>query len=102
MQSWQIKIKVQVSESKYAQTLQYSNHILHHYLEPALSGGDLKLHLEKLVEAEYVQEFIKKNHFEQETITEPSESWEFCTEATHADKYAYKNYCREERIVARS
>ena len=30
MQSWQIKIKVQVSESKYAQTLQYSNHILHH------------------------------------------------------------------------
>ncbi|KAL0876177.1 hypothetical protein Bca101_025882 [Brassica carinata] len=36
------------------------------------SGGDLRFYLEKLVEAENVQEFIKKNPFRQETITEAS------------------------------
>lgn len=41
------------------------------------SNGDLRLHLEKLAEAENVQEFIKKNPFGQEAITEASESWEF-------------------------
>ncbi|CAN6858092.1 unnamed protein product [Brassica oleracea] len=36
------------------------------------NGGDLRRHLEKLVEAEKVQDFIKKNHFGQEAISEPS------------------------------
>ncbi|KAG2311410.1 hypothetical protein Bca52824_022967 [Brassica carinata] len=40
------------------------------------SGGDLRLYLEKLVEAENVQEFIKKNPFGQEAITEASNCWE--------------------------
>ncbi|CAN6853637.1 unnamed protein product [Brassica oleracea] len=46
------------------------------------NGGDLRLHLEKLVEAENVQDFIKKNPFGQEAITEASETWEFYREAT--------------------
>ncbi|WZY79039.1 hypothetical protein YC2023_025423 [Brassica napus] len=45
------------------------------------NGGDLRRHLEKLVEAEKVQDFIKKNHFGQEAISKPSESWEFYREA---------------------
>ncbi|CAA7051835.1 unnamed protein product [Microthlaspi erraticum] len=45
------------------------------------SGGDLRLHLEKLEEAENVQDFIKKNPFGQEAITEASESWEFYRQA---------------------
>ncbi|VVB01289.1 unnamed protein product [Arabis nemorensis] len=52
------------------------------------SGGDLRLYLEKLVEAENVQEFIKKNPFGQEAITEASESWEFYREAMRTHKYA--------------
>lgn len=44
-------------------------------------GGDLRLHLQKLVEAENVQDFIKNNPFGQEAITEASESWEFYREA---------------------
>ena len=46
------------------------------------NGGDLRLHLEKLVEAENVQDFIKKNPFGQEANTEASETWEFYREAT--------------------
>lgn len=46
------------------------------------NGGDLRLHLEKLVEAENVQDFIKNNPFGQEAITEASENWEFYREAT--------------------
>ncbi|KAF8107304.1 hypothetical protein N665_0124s0095 [Sinapis alba] len=46
------------------------------------NDGDLRLHLEKLVEAENVQDFIKKNPFGQEAITEASETWEFYREAT--------------------
>ncbi|XP_010514666.1 PREDICTED: uncharacterized protein LOC104790588 isoform X2 [Camelina sativa] len=44
------------------------------------NGGDLRLHLQRLVEAENVQEFIKNNPFGQEAITEASESWEFYRE----------------------
>ncbi|KAL0717959.1 hypothetical protein Bca4012_067281 [Brassica carinata] len=46
------------------------------------NGGDLRLHLERLVEAENVQDFIKNNPFGQEAITEASETWEFYKEAT--------------------
>ncbi|KAG2316395.1 hypothetical protein Bca52824_019517 [Brassica carinata] len=46
------------------------------------NGGDLRLHLERLVEAENVQDFIKNNPFGQEAITEASETWEFYREAT--------------------
>lgn len=45
------------------------------------NGGDLRLHMEKLVEAENVQDFIKKNPFGQEAITEASESWDFYRQA---------------------
>ncbi|XP_010502984.1 PREDICTED: uncharacterized protein LOC104780190 isoform X2 [Camelina sativa] len=45
------------------------------------NGGDLRLHLQRLVEAENVQDFIKNNPFGQEAITEASESWEFYKEA---------------------
>ncbi|KAL1223466.1 hypothetical protein V5N11_003524 [Cardamine amara subsp. amara] len=44
------------------------------------NGGDLRLHLKKLVEAENVQDFIKNNPFGQEAITEASENWEFYRE----------------------
>ncbi|CAH2044914.1 unnamed protein product, partial [Thlaspi arvense] len=54
-------------------------------------GGDLRLHLEKLVEAENVQDFIKKNPFGQEAITEASESWEFYRQAIVMHTYAYRN-----------
>ncbi|KFK36249.1 hypothetical protein AALP_AA4G097500 [Arabis alpina] len=52
------------------------------------SGGDLRLYLEKLAEAENVQEFIKKNPFGQEAITEASESWKFYRAAMHTHKFA--------------
>uniref|UniRef100_A0A1J3FGR7 Mitochondrial import inner membrane translocase subunit TIM50 n=1 Tax=Noccaea caerulescens TaxID=107243 RepID=A0A1J3FGR7_NOCCA len=45
------------------------------------NGGDLRLHMEKLVEAENVQDFIKKNPFGQAAITEASESWDFYRQA---------------------
>ncbi|KAJ4877816.1 hypothetical protein Rs2_42834 [Raphanus sativus] len=51
------------------------------------TDGDLRLHLEKLVEAENVQDFIKNNPFGQEAITEASETWEFYREATKAGNY---------------
>ncbi|XP_010528414.1 PREDICTED: uncharacterized protein LOC104805516 [Tarenaya hassleriana] len=40
-------------------------------------GGDLRLYLERLAEADNVQEFIKEHPFGQEPITETSGSWEF-------------------------
>ncbi|EOA23735.1 hypothetical protein CARUB_v10016947mg [Capsella rubella] len=45
------------------------------------TNGDLRLHLQRLVDAENVQEFIKNNPFGQEAITEASESWDFYREA---------------------
>ncbi|CAN8265874.1 unnamed protein product [Cochlearia groenlandica] len=57
-------------------------------------SGDLRLHLEKLVEAENVQEFIKKNPFGQEAITEASESWEFYRQAIRLHTLALKKLIR--------
>ncbi|CAE6073799.1 unnamed protein product [Arabidopsis arenosa] len=63
------------------------------------NGGDLRLHLEKLVEAENVQDFIKKNPFGQEAITEVSESWEFYREIIRmlrisSQTYRLRNFIR--------
>jgi hypothetical protein len=56
------------------------------------NGGDLRLHLEKLVEAENVQDFIKKNPFGQEAITEVSESWEFYREIIRMLRISSQTY----------
>ncbi|XP_010528415.1 PREDICTED: uncharacterized protein LOC104805517 [Tarenaya hassleriana] len=40
-------------------------------------GGGLRIYLEKLAEADNVQEFIKNHPFGQEPMSEASESWEF-------------------------
>ncbi|XP_024014351.1 uncharacterized protein LOC18022906 [Eutrema salsugineum] len=58
------------------------------------NGGDLRLYLEKLVEAEDVQDFIKENPFGQEAITEASESWEFYSKAIRKHARASKKLVR--------
>ncbi|XP_010496711.1 PREDICTED: uncharacterized protein LOC104773758 [Camelina sativa] len=63
------------------------------------NGGDLRLHLQRLVEAENVQDFIKNNPFGQEAITEATESWEFYREAIRmlhvpAQIYRFRNLIR--------
>lgn len=63
------------------------------------NGGDLRLHLEKLVEAENVQDFIKNNPFGQEAITVASESWEYYREAIRMlhisiQTYRLRNFIR--------
>ncbi|CAH8267198.1 unnamed protein product [Arabidopsis lyrata] len=56
------------------------------------NGGDLRLHLEKLVEAENVQDFIKNNPFGQEAITVASESWEYYREAIRMLHISFQTY----------
>ncbi|XP_024007220.1 uncharacterized protein LOC112083427 [Eutrema salsugineum] len=69
-------------------------HSYHHQNKKDASlgnGGDLRLYLEKLVEAENVQDFIKMNPFGQESITEASDSWEFYRLAIPNSTCASKN-----------
>lgn len=40
-------------------------------------GGGIRVYLEKLAEAENVQEFVRQHPFGQEAITETSEYWDF-------------------------
>ncbi|KAJ4707283.1 NLI interacting factor-like phosphatase [Melia azedarach] len=41
------------------------------------AGGDLRVYLERLVEAENVQKFVEQHPFGQNAITNRSESWDF-------------------------